>query len=133
MKKILIVSAGSITYPPKDGYSMVVFYRSYFFKKLANIESDIIVPGNEKYPAKNLGDSGVFNNVFSYTMNEKWKSLIKSFFSKETYTMIRHDLNNKNLQNIIKNYNVPGKKDRILRNFYSYVVESENKTKRDRQ
>jgi len=25
-------------------------------------------------------------------------------------------------------YNVPGKKDRILMNFYSYVVESENKT-----
>jgi hypothetical protein len=27
-----------------------------------------------------------------------------------------------------ENYNVPGKKDRILMNFYSYVVESENKT-----
>jgi hypothetical protein len=38
-------------------------------------------------------------------MNGKWKSLIKSFFSKETYTMIRHDLNNENLQNIIKNIN----------------------------
>jgi hypothetical protein len=25
-------------------------------------------------------------------------------------------------------YNVPGKKDRISRNFYSYVLESENKT-----
>ena len=25
-------------------------------------------------------------------------------------------------------YNVPGKKDRISMNFYSYVVESENKT-----
>jgi hypothetical protein len=102
MKKILIVSPVPVSYPPKDGYSMVVFYRSYFLKNFAKIESDIIVPENEKYPAKNLDDSGVFNNVFSYPMNGKWKSLIKSFFSKETYTMIRHDLNNENLQNIIK-------------------------------
>ncbi|WP_299229623.1 glycosyltransferase family 4 protein [Sulfurihydrogenibium sp.] len=102
MKKILIVSPIPVSYPPKDGYSMVVFYRSYFLKNFAKIESDIIVPENEKYPAKNLDDSGVFNNVFSYPMNGKWKSLIKSFFSKETYTMIRHDLNNENLQNIIK-------------------------------
>ncbi len=105
MKKILVVSPIPVSYPPKDGYSMVVFYRSYFLKKLANIESDIIVSENEKYPAKNLADSGVFNNVFSYPMNGKWESLIKSFFSKETYTMIRHDLNNENLQNIIKNIN----------------------------
>ncbi len=105
MKRILIVSSIPVSYPPRDGYSMVVFYRSYFLKKLANIESDIIVSENEKYPAKNLADSGVFNNVFSYPMNGKWESLIKSFFSKETYTMIRHDLNNENLQNIIKNIN----------------------------
>jgi hypothetical protein len=105
MKRILIVSPIPVSYPPKDGYSMVVFYRSYFLKKLANIESDIIVSENEKYPAKNLGDSGVFNNVFSYPMNGKWESLIKSFFSKETYTMKRHDLNNENLQSIIKNIN----------------------------
>jgi len=84
---------------------MVVFYRSYFLKKLANIESDIIVSENEKYPAKGLIDSGIFNNVFNYSMNGKWKSLAKSFFSKETYTMIRHDINNEDLKNIVSNIN----------------------------
>jgi len=116
MKKILIVSPIPVSYPPKDGYSMVVFYRSYFLKKLANIESDIIVSENEKYPAKNLADSGVFNNVFSYPMNGKWESLIKSFFSKETYTMIRHNLNNENLQNIIKNLN----KNKYIATIFEY-------------
>lgn len=101
--KVLIVSPIPVSYPPRDGYSMVVFYRSYFLKKLANIESDIIVSENEKYPAKSLIDSGVFNNVFSYPMNGKWKSLAKSFFSKETYTMIRHDINNEDLKNITSN------------------------------
>jgi len=32
------------------------------------------------------------------------------------------------VQNKVNDYNVPVKKDQILRNFYSYVVESENKT-----
>jgi hypothetical protein len=101
MKKILIVSPIPVSYPPKDGYSMVVFYRSYFLKKLANIESDIIVSENEKYPAKNLGDSGVFNNVFSYPMNGKWKSLIKSFYGRNIYYMLKFDINNRSLENII--------------------------------
>jgi hypothetical protein len=101
MKKILIVSPVPVSYPPKDGYSMVVFYRSYFLKKLANIESDIIVSENEKYPAKNLADSGVFNNVFSYPMNGKWESLIKSFYSKSIYYMLKFDINNRFLENII--------------------------------
>jgi hypothetical protein len=122
MKKILIVSPIAVSYPPKDGYSMVVFYRSYFLKKLANVESDIIVSENEKYPAKNLRDSGVFNNVFSYPMNGKWKALAKSFFSKETYHMIRHDLNNENLQNIIKNINKNKYTAIIFDHSYSYLL-----------
>jgi len=101
MKKILIVSPVPVSYPPKDGYSMVVFYRSYFLKKLANIESDIIVSENEKYPAKNLGDSGVFNNVFSYPMNGKLESLIKSFYSRSIYYMLKFDINNRLLETII--------------------------------
>lgn len=101
--KVLVISPIPVSYPPKDGYSMYVFYRSYFLKKLANIESDIIVSENEKYPAKSLIDSGVFNNVFSYPINGKWNSLVKSLFSKETYTMIRHDINNEDLKHIINN------------------------------
>jgi hypothetical protein len=101
MKKILIVSPAPVSYPPKDGYSMVVFYRSYFLKKLANIESDIIVSENEKYPAKNLSDSGVFNNVFSYPMYGRWSSLIKSFYSRNIYYMLKFDINNRSLENII--------------------------------
>ncbi|HIE59679.1 MAG TPA: hypothetical protein EYP82_07110, partial [Hydrogenothermaceae bacterium] len=89
-QKILVVSPIPVSYPPKNGYSMVVFYRSYFLKKLANIESDIIVSEKEEYPAKSLIESGIFDNVFSYPVNNKWRSLVKSFFSKETYTMIRH-------------------------------------------
>jgi len=105
VSKLLIVSPIVASYPPMDGYSIVVFYRSYFLKKLANIESDIIVPENEKYPAKGLIDSGVFNNVFTYTMSSKLKSLVKSFFSKRIYTIIRHDINNEDLKNIINNIN----------------------------
>jgi hypothetical protein len=101
MKKILIVSPIPVSYPPQDGYSMVVFYRSYFLKELVNIESDIIVSEDEKYPAKNLSNSGVFNNVFSYPINGKWKSLIKSFYSRNIYYMLKFDINNKLLQNII--------------------------------
>jgi hypothetical protein len=101
MKKILIVSPMPVSYPPKDGHSMSVFYRSYFLKKFANIESDIIVSENEKYPAQNLVDSGVFNNVFSYPMNGKWNSLIKSFYSRNIYYMLKFDINNRSLENII--------------------------------
>jgi len=101
MKKILIISPIPVSYPPKDGYSMVVFYRSYFLKKLLNIQSDIIVSENEEYPAKNLVDSGVFHNVFSYPMNKKWKSLIKFIYSGNIYYMLRFDINNKYLNNII--------------------------------
>lgn len=101
--KILIVSPMPISYPPRDGYSMVVFYRSYFLKKLANIESDIIVRESPEYPTKNLIESGIFTNVYSYPPNNKWQSLIKSFFSTEAYTMIRCDINNKDLKNIINN------------------------------
>lgn len=101
MKKILIVSPIPVSYPPQDGYSMVVFYRSYFLKKFANIESDIIVPEDEKYPAKNLIDSRVFNNVFSYARNNKLKALIKSFYTINIYYMLRFDINNKLLENII--------------------------------
>ena len=103
--KLLIVSPISITFPPKDGHSVNVFYRSYFLKKLANIECDIIVPENEKYPAKGLIDSGIFNNVFNYSMNGKWKSLVKSFFSKKTYIMARYSISNEDLKNIINNIN----------------------------
>jgi ABC-type Zn uptake system ZnuABC Zn-binding protein ZnuA len=101
MKKVLIISPIPVSYPPKDGYSMVVFYRSYFLKKLVNIQSDIIVSENEEYSAKNLVDSGVFHNVFSYPMNKKWKSLIKSIYSRNIYYMLRFDINNKYLNNII--------------------------------
>jgi len=100
-KKILIVSSLPVSYPPKDGYSMVIFYRSYFLKKIANIESDIIVPENEKNPAKNLIESGIFDNVFSYPINNKWISLIKSFFLNKTHTMIRHDIKYKYQKRIL--------------------------------
>lgn len=105
VSKLLIVSPIVVSYPPKDGHSVNVFYRSYFLKKLANIESEIIVPEGKEYPAQGLIDSGVFNKVFTYSMNGKWKSLAKLFFSKETYTMIRHDINNEDLKNIINNIN----------------------------
>ncbi len=112
--KILIVSPIPVSYPPKDGYSMVVFYRSYFLKKIANIKSDIIVPESGEYPAKNLIDSGVFDNVFSYPMNNKWISLFKSFFSRKVYYIIRHDINNnENLKKIIND---------ISKNVYQGVV-----------
>lgn len=101
--KILIVSPIPVSYPPRDGYSLVVVYRSYFLKKLANIDSDIIITERPEYPTKNLIDSGIFNNVFSYKINSKWKSLIKSFFSKEIYTMIRHDINSEDFKKIISN------------------------------
>jgi len=112
--RILIVSPIPISYPPKDGHSMAVFYRSYFLKKLANIESDIIVPESEESPVKNLIDSGIFNNVFSYPMNGKWKSLLKSLFSSKAYTIIRSDINNnEDFKKIISN---------ISKNVYQGVV-----------
>jgi hypothetical protein len=120
--KILIVSPLPVSYPPKDGYSMVVFYRSYFLKNFASIESDIIVPENKKYPAKNLNDSGAFNKVISYPASGKWEALIKSFFSKEIYIMIKHDLNNENLQNVIKNINKNKYVAAIFDHSYSYLL-----------
>lgn len=102
MKKILIISPVPVSFPPRDGYSMVVFYRSYFLKKFANIESDIIVPDCENNPAKNLIDSGVFNKVFSYPMSGKWISLAKSLFSFETNFMIKISIK-KDVLRIIKN------------------------------
>jgi len=122
MKKILVVSPIVVSYPPKDGYSLVVFYRSYFLKTLANMESDIMVPENEKYPAKNLIDSGIFNNVFSYPMKGKWKSLVRSIFSKKIYYMFIHDPNDKDLKKILNYINKNKYEVAIFDHSYSYTI-----------
>ncbi len=123
MMKILIVSPIKVSYPPKDGYSIVVVYRSYFLRKIANIKSDIIVPESEEYPAKNLINSGVFDNVFSYPMNNKWISLFKSFFSKNAYYIIRHDINNnENLKKIIDNISKNAYQGVVFDHSFSYAL-----------
>ena len=116
-KRILVVSPLPLSYPPRDGYSLYVIYRSYFLKSLANINSDIIVPeriDKKEYLAKNLIDSGIFDNVFTYPSNSKWKSLIKSFFSPSMiYLMVWYDINNTILKIII---------DSVNRNKYQAVI-----------
>ncbi|PHJ12878.1 hypothetical protein IM41_06795, partial [Fervidobacterium sp. SC_NGM5_G05] len=103
--KILMVAPLSLTYPPKDGYSMVVIYLAYFLKNFYNVESDIMVPEDEKYSAKDLIDSGIFNKVYNYQINSKWRALLKSFFSKDVYTMVRNDINDKDLKKFIVSIN----------------------------
>lgn len=103
--KILMVAPLSLTYPPKDGYSMVVIYLAYFLKNFYNVESDIMVPEDEKYSAKDLIDSGIFNKVYNYQINSKWRALFKSFFSKDVYTMVRNDINDKDLKKFIVSIN----------------------------
>jgi len=100
VKKILIVSSIPISYPPRDGHSMNVIYRSYFLRSIANIRSDIIVSENEEYSAKNLIESEIFDNVWAYPVKSKWKSLIKSFFSHMTHLMIRYNISDTELENI---------------------------------
>ncbi len=101
MKKILIVSSIPISYPPRDGHSINVIYRSYFLKNMANICSDIIVSENKEYSSKNLIESGIFDNVYSYPTKSNWLSLFKSFFSPMHYKMIRYDINSAELKNIV--------------------------------
>ena len=120
--KILIVAPLALSYPPKDGYSMVVCYTSYFLKKLFNVDSDIIVPEDENYSIKDLVFSEVFNNVFSYRINNKWTSLIKSFFSKDIYTMIRHDIDDADLDKILKKINSNKYEALIFHHSFSYPL-----------
>jgi len=112
-KRILVVSPFPISYPPRDGHSLNVIYRSYFLKVFANVNSDIIVSENSDYSARDLINSGIFDNVFTYYTKSKWKSLVKSLFSQMTHLMIRYDMSNVELKRII---------DVISENKYQAVI-----------
>ncbi|NPV38343.1 MAG: glycosyltransferase family 4 protein [Brevinematales bacterium] len=120
--KILIVSAIPISYPPKDGYSMVVFYRSYFLKKLYNIESDIILAENENSSHEKLLASGIFSKVFTYPTKNKWLSLFLSFFLRLPYNVIRFSPSSSYIKKYISSLKKEQYQGVIFDHSYSYLV-----------
>ncbi|MGC8650893.1 MAG: glycosyltransferase family 4 protein [Hydrogenobaculum sp.] len=97
--KILIVSPLPIHYPPTDGHSLNIVYRSYFLKSIANISSDIIVPYKNKSDIGKLETSNVFEHTFGYPSQNKWYALVRFLFSKGFYDMF--NLDDENLKNIL--------------------------------
>ncbi|PMP91367.1 MAG: hypothetical protein C0170_04995 [Hydrogenobaculum sp.] len=99
MHKILIVSPIPINYPPTNGHSLNVVYRSYFLKSTANISSDIIVPYKNKSDIDKLEASNVFEHTFGYPPQNKWSTLVRFLLSKDFYS--RFNLDDENLKNIL--------------------------------